>query len=51
MVGRPLRTGPAAPKGQKRVIAPDDDPTFLRDLSKKLRKEEDDEKPKDDDQK
>jgi Phospholipase_D-nuclease N-terminal len=51
MVGRPLRTGPAAPKGKKRVIAPDDDPTFLRDLSKKLRKEEDDEKPKDDDQK
>ena len=51
MVGRPLRTGPAAPKGQKRVIAPDDDPTFLRDLSKKLRKDEDDEKPKDDDQK
>jgi hypothetical protein len=51
MVGRPLRTGPAAPKGKKRVIAPDDDPTFLRDLSKKLRKDEDDEKPKDDDQK
>jgi len=51
MVGRPLRTGPAAPKGKKRVIAPDDDPTFLRDLSKKLRKEEDEEKPKDDDQK
>lgn len=51
MVGRPLRTGPAAPKGKKRVIAPDDDPTFLRDLSKKLRKDEDDEQPKDSDQK
>lgn len=51
MVGRPLRTGPAAPKGKKRVIAPDDDPTFLRDLSNKLRKDEDDEKPKDSDQK
>lgn len=51
MVGRPLRTGPAAPKGKKRVIAPDDDPTFLRDLSKKLRKEDEDENPKDSDQK
>jgi hypothetical protein len=51
MVGRPLRTGPAAPKGKKRVVAPDDDPDFLRDLSKKLRKDEDDEKPKDSDQK
>ncbi len=40
MVGRPLRTGPAAPKGKKRVIAPDDDPNFLRDLSQKLRKDE-----------
>jgi hypothetical protein len=51
MVGRPLRTGPAAPKGKKRVVAPDDDPDFLRNLSKKLRKDEDDEKPKDSDQK
>ena len=51
MVGRPLRPGPAAPKGRKRVIAPDDDPTFLRDLSKKLRKEDEDENPKDSDQK
>jgi hypothetical protein len=51
MVGRPLRTGPAAPKGKKRAVAPDDDPDFLRDLSKKLRKDEDDEKPKDSDQK
>ncbi len=51
MVGRPLRTGPAAPKGKKRVVAPDDDPDFLRNLSKKLREDEDDEKPKDSDQK
>jgi hypothetical protein len=51
MVGRPLRTGPAAPKGKKRVVAPDDDPDFLRNLSKKLRKDEDDDKPKDSDQK
>lgn len=51
MVGRPLRTGPAAPKGKKRVVAPDDDPDFLRNLGKKLRKDEDDEKPKDSDQK
>lgn len=51
MVGRPLRTGPAAPKGKKRVIAPDDDPNFLRDLSKKIHKDEEDDKPKDSDQK
>jgi hypothetical protein len=51
MVGRPLRTGPAAPKGKKRVIAPDDDPNFLRDLSKKIRKDDEDDKPKDSDQK
>lgn len=51
MVGRPLRTGPAAPKGKKRVIAPDDDPTFLRDLSKKIRKDDEDETEKDSDQK
>ena len=51
MVGRPLRTGPAAPKGKKRVIAPDDDPNFLRDLSEKIRKDDEDDKPKDSDQK
>lgn len=52
MVGRPLRSGPSAPKGKKRVIAPDDDPNFLRDLSDKLRKsDESDEDQKDKDQK
>ena len=51
MVGRPLRSGPAAPKGKKRTVAPDDDPAFLRDLSKKLREDEEEEKPKDSDQK
>jgi len=38
MVGRPLGRGP---KPQKRKpVAPDDDPTFLRDLEKKLRKDD-----------
>jgi hypothetical protein len=42
MVGRPLGRGP---KPQKRkTVAPDDDPNFLRDLDKKLRKEDDDNK-------
>lgn len=38
MVGRPLSRGP---KPQKRkTVAPDDDPNFLRDLDKKLRKDD-----------
>lgn len=37
MVGRPLRTSPGGIGGRTRVIAPDDDPNFLRDLSKKMR--------------
>ncbi len=38
MVGRPLAKGP---KPQKRkTVAPDDDPNFLRDLDKKLRKDD-----------
>jgi hypothetical protein len=41
MVGRPLRRGPSNGGGRKRVIAPDDDPNFLRDISKKIRPEED----------
>ncbi len=42
MVGRPLGRGP---KPQKRkTVAPDDDPNFLRDIDKKLRKEDDDNK-------
>jgi hypothetical protein len=46
MVGRPLGRGNSGPRGRKRVIAPDDDPNFLRDLSKRL-KPEDDDKDKD----
>lgn len=48
MVGRPLRSGPS-PRGKKRVIAPDDDPNFLRDLSKRIKKDEPE--PKDDSKK
>lgn len=43
-LGRPLG-GPKPSSGRTRVVAPDDDPQFLRDLSKKL-KEEPGEKPK-----
>jgi hypothetical protein len=45
MVGRPLRAKPSGPTGKtKRVVAPDDDPNFLKDLSEKLKREEDDNK-------
>lgn len=45
MVGRPLGPGPGNyGGGSGKVIAPDDDPNFLRDLSKKLRKKNEDEK-------
>jgi hypothetical protein len=45
MVGRPLGPGPGNyGGGGGKVIAPDDDPNFLRDLSKKLRKKNEDEK-------
>ena len=42
MVGRPLGRGPTPQK--RKTVAPDDDPNFLRDLDKKLRKEDDDKK-------
>lgn len=40
MVGRPLRKEPGAFGGKGKVIAPDDDPTFLRDIAKKLKDED-----------
>lgn len=48
MVGRPLRRDPGTFGGKGKVIAPDDDPNFLRDISKKMKKEEQD-KDKDED--
>lgn len=48
MVGRPLRRDPGALGGKGKVIAPDDDPNFLRDISKKMKKEDQD-KDKDED--
>lgn len=44
VLGRPLG-GPRSRGGKSRVVAPDDDPAFLRDLSSKL--ETKDETPKD----
>lgn len=40
MVGRPLKRGPGGYGGKGKVIAPDDDPNFLRDISKKLNTDE-----------
>lgn len=37
-LGRPLG-GPKSRSGRTKVIAPDDDPQFLRDLSKRLKEE------------
>jgi protein-S-isoprenylcysteine O-methyltransferase Ste14 len=44
MVGRPLGRGPAGGTGRTRTIAPDDDPNFLRDLGRKLRNKDEDNK-------
>jgi hypothetical protein len=53
MVGRPLGKSPNAKPGRtergKRVVAPDDDPKFLKDLGKRLKSER--EKPKSDESK
>ena len=47
MVGRPLRDNEGPSSGGKgRVIAPDDDPNFLRDISKFLRNKDQDDKDK-----
>lgn len=40
MVGRPLRKEPGAYGGKGKVVAPDDDPNFLRDISKKLKEDQ-----------
>ncbi|MDG2497546.1 MAG: PLD nuclease N-terminal domain-containing protein [Aquiluna sp.] len=44
MVGRPLRPNLGPSGGKGRVIAPDDDPNFLRDISKMMRKKDEDDK-------
>ena len=41
VLGRPAG-GPKSRFGKTRIVAPDDDPTFLRDLSDKLEKEKPD---------
>jgi hypothetical protein len=38
VLGRPIG-GPKNRFGKTKIVAPDDDPTFLRDLSEKLDKE------------
>jgi len=38
VLGRPIG-GPRSRFGKTKIVAPDDDPTFLRDLSEKLEKE------------
>jgi hypothetical protein len=39
MVGRPLRPQTRGFGGKGKVIAPDDDPNFLRDISRRMNKE------------
>jgi hypothetical protein len=39
MVGRPLRPQTRGFGGQGKVIAPDDDPNFLRDISKRMNRD------------
>lgn len=49
MVGRPLRKEPGGFGGKGKVIAPDDDPNFLRDISKRMKREEKQEPEEDQD--
>ncbi len=45
MVGRPLRRGDNGGLGVRgKTVAPDDDPNFLKDIGKKLRKKDEDDK-------
>lgn len=44
MVGRPLGGDKGGFGGRNKTIAPDDDPNFLRDISKKMRKKDEDDK-------
>ncbi len=45
MVGRPLRRGDNGGLGGRgKTVAPDDDPNFLKDIGKKLRKKDEDDK-------
>ena len=47
MVGRPLRRDDEGGMGGRgKTVAPDDDPTFLRDISKKMRKKDDEDDKK-----
>jgi hypothetical protein len=46
MVGRPLRQNPGPSGGRGGVVAPDDDPNFLRDISKFTRSKDQDDKDK-----
>jgi hypothetical protein len=47
MVGRPLKRGDEGGFGGRgKTVAPDDDPTFLRDISKKMRKKDDEDDKK-----
>jgi hypothetical protein len=49
MVGRPLRKEAGGLGGKGKVIAPDDDPNFLRDISKKMKKDEEPKPEEDED--
>ena len=44
MVGRPLGGDKGGMGGRGKTVAPDDDPNFLRDLNRKLRKKDEDDK-------
>lgn len=44
MVGRPIGGDKGGLGGRGKTIAPDDDPNFLRDIQKKMRKKDEDDK-------
>ncbi|MEY3561274.1 MAG: hypothetical protein RL068_426 [Actinomycetota bacterium] len=44
MVGRPLGRGFNNGTGRTKTVAPEDDPNFLRDLQRKMRRKDEDDK-------
>lgn len=45
MVGRPVGSGPKPNRRESKIVAPDDDPRFLRDLNERLKSQREKDEP------